>query len=64
MRRKSYTPDEIIEKHERDYRKRREINLNWRLNHPEHYNLFKNNMKIYYQENKKRLNALRTERRR
>ena len=62
--RKSYTPEEIIQKHERDYLKRKEINLNWKLNHPEQYDLFKNNMKTYYQENKERLNALRTERRR
>ena len=64
MKRKSYTPEEIIQKHELDYQKRREININWRLNHPEQYILFKNNMKNYYQENKERLNALRTERRR
>ena len=32
MKRKSYTPEEIIQKHEQDYQKRREININWRLN--------------------------------
>ena len=63
--RKSYTPEEIIQKHERDYQKKKEDNLQWRLNHPEKYDFFKNTyMKNYYQENKERMNAMTAERRR
>ena len=63
--RKSYTPEEIIQKHVRDYLRKKEHNLQFKINHPEQYDFFKNTyMKSYYQENKERLNALRTERRR
>ena len=63
--RKSYTPEELLKKHEQDYQRKKEHNINWRLNHPEQYDFFKTTyMKNYYQENKERLNALKTERRR
>ncbi len=65
MQRKSLTPEELLKRYEKECLKNIEAVQRWKLNHPDRYGAYaKVYQKNYYLENKNRLNALATERRR
>jgi hypothetical protein len=65
MQRKTFTPEELIQRHEKECIQNKEASLRWKLNHPDRYEAYVQvYKKNYYLENKDRLNALKTERRR
>ena len=65
MPRKTFTPEELLQRYEKEYIQQQQASLRWKLNHPDRYeNYLKVYKKNYYLENKERLNALKTERRR
>jgi hypothetical protein len=62
---KSYTPDELLKRYEKECLQNNQAVQRWKLNHPDRYEAYiKVYQKTYYLENKNRLNALTTERRR
>ena len=65
MPRKIFTPEELLQRYEKECIQKTEATLRWKLNHPERYESYLNVYnKNYYLENKERLNKLTTERRR
>ena len=62
MQRKTFTPEELLKRYEKECLKNTEAVQRWKLNHPDRYEAYaKVYQKNYYLENKNRLNALATE---
>jgi len=60
--RKQYTPEELLEKYEKHLAMHREYNRQYRIDHPDKVEKYRNETaKKYYQANKERLNKMRTD---